>query len=225
MDIDGASITSVIVAPDVVQELITREDGSTIAYEIGEQFELFGLQFQVLPTTVDTPARQVDTEWTGNQLTTGRAYLLSSFLSSTVLFAWRIVRAAQERSYACQQLSATKGLGHVVISSHFQTNHLIDLIIFGSEHHNRRRGRATLSTQLTTDLQTIHTWEHDIQNNQIRNLTPCRIQCAAAISRRHDAIACLLQIIGNGLHQNCLIVHHQDFASHDSLLHINRNVR
>ena len=57
-----------------MQELVTREDGTAIASKIGQQLELFGLQFQVLSTAIDTPTSQVNTQrWAYKQLAIGRA--------------------------------------------------------------------------------------------------------------------------------------------------------
>src|SRR5689334_1504752 len=53
MHINGACITRVIVAPDIMQQLVTSQHSPTITYKVGKQIELLWLQFQLLPPAMN----------------------------------------------------------------------------------------------------------------------------------------------------------------------------
>src|SRR5579883_1771974 len=59
MDVDGARITGIVVAPDILQELITRQHGAAILHQAAQQFKLLGLQLYLLAAAGHAPAIQV----------------------------------------------------------------------------------------------------------------------------------------------------------------------
>src|SRR5256714_12557683 len=80
MHVHGSCISCVVVAPDIVQQLVTRQDRATVTHKVGEQLELLRLQFDFLASTIDTTPGQVDAQWTGHQLAIGPWYFAPCIL-------------------------------------------------------------------------------------------------------------------------------------------------
>src|SRR5258708_5309889 len=80
MNIDGACIPRIVIAPDVMEQLVACEHGAAVAHEIGEQFKLFWLQLQVLPAANDPSASKIDTQRSSHELTFGWSRRLTILL-------------------------------------------------------------------------------------------------------------------------------------------------
>src|SRR5438132_1439838 len=71
--------------------------------------------------------------------------------------------APQNRADASNQLLRIKRLGQVIVRAHFQTQHAIQRITFGSQHQN---GNARLSANPAQHIKTVYAGHHHIQYNQ-----------------------------------------------------------
>src|ERR1700730_3267015 len=80
MDIDGARISRVVITPYVVEQLVAGQNRASIAYKVGQQIELFGLEFQFLAAAIDTSPGQVDAQGTGYQFAIGTRNLAACLL-------------------------------------------------------------------------------------------------------------------------------------------------
>src|SRR2546425_13333375 len=93
--IDSTGVADIIIAPDVLEQLIASQHGSTVAYEVGQQIKLFGLQFHLLTTAEDAPPSKVNAQRTGYQFTTRASDLGGCLLSSTLFTRGGVIGAAQ----------------------------------------------------------------------------------------------------------------------------------
>src|SRR5690348_13391028 len=139
MDIDGAGVACVLVAPDFMEQLVAGQHGAAIAYQADKQIELLGLQFEILTAIVDPPASEIDAQWTCNKIASARA----AFWLTLRVFGWRmffaggwIVGPAQESTDAGEQLPASEGLGHIIVGPNFQANDLINFVTSGCQHND-----------------------------------------------------------------------------------------
>ena len=60
MDVHGARLAGVVVAPDLLQQLVAGEDLARVAHEEREQLERLGLDRDSLPVAQDAVSGEVD---------------------------------------------------------------------------------------------------------------------------------------------------------------------
>ena len=69
---------------------------------------------------------------------------------------------------ARQQLAQAERLGHIIVGSQFQADDFIQLLTLGRQHENGRVAAA--DAKLPADVIAAETWQHHIQNEQMRTL-------------------------------------------------------
>src|SRR5690606_29535940 len=85
------------------------------------------------------------------------------------------LRAAQNGAYTGDQFAWGKGLYDVIISPDFQPNQPIHLLCARGEHNDRHAGFAT---QCPRHINTIHTREIEVEDNEVGLLLTSRGQRA-----------------------------------------------
>src|SRR6266702_7769920 len=91
MHVDGTCIACIVIAPHIMQDLITCQHCSPVAHEVGQQLKLLGLQLMLLPPAYDTSSRQVDAQGARYQFAIDTWRLFSCRLRWTFFTLGRIL--------------------------------------------------------------------------------------------------------------------------------------
>src|SRR5579863_3916181 len=115
MDADGLLLALEVVAPDFIEQRLSRNDAAVILHEDAKQSELFGRQSHALPPNRQLLARRVE-----NDLAESDRLVVSGRNG---------VLAAQSRLHAREKLVQSKRLGNVVVRAQLERQNLVDLLI------------------------------------------------------------------------------------------------
>ncbi|MCY1420817.1 hypothetical protein D9M71_364520 [compost metagenome] len=127
--------------------------------------------------------------------------------------AWRSNRrraafrgAAQYRTYPGQQFPGVERLAQVVVSAHFQPYHAVDQLIHGGQHDHRHR---ILLAQALTECQPALPRQHQVENDQVRQLALDRCPHRRAIGGNLDFITLLHKEFLQQCEDLKVVVHNQ----------------
>ena len=115
------------------------------------------------------------------------------------------------RLHFCDQNAGREGLLDIIISPKAQPPDLVDLRPLCRDHHDRD---VELIAELSTDLKTIHTRQHDIQKDQIILAGQCFRQPLYPIDFHRHLISADLQIILLDK-SNVFIIFDDQYTCHD----------
>ena len=129
MDIDGAGLAEVLVAPDLFEQLLPREDDALVLGELLEQFELLVAQRQRRAVEPDFASIPVEVERSDGDATAtaGGVARLRSGQGGP----------AQDRLDARRQLARMKRLAEVVVRPEFESDDAVDVLGAGGQHQDR----------------------------------------------------------------------------------------
>ena len=142
------------VAPDPVQQLVPGENHVLVFQEHLQNLVFLQRQRHVLSIHPDHMASRAHIQRAHRIL---RLALLPS-------------GAAQQSPHSSQKLHHPKGLGHIVIRSCIQPNHLIIFRSLGREHHHRNPLPGASRPDFPENLQAVLLRKHDVQHNELGNL-------------------------------------------------------
>ena len=178
MDIDGAAVAEIIKAPDLVEQLIAREDAVRAGGQMVKEFHLLGRRFDALAVNDEFKRVKIDDQLVEDQ---------ASGLRLVVLTA----RAAQNSLNSRQQFLHFKGLGEIVIRALLESLHLVVCFALCCEHDHR--GLAVLPDG-AQDVPAVHHGQHDIEQHQIGPKLPKQVNALSAIGGDPGVVALFFKI-------------------------------
>ena len=156
MHIDRAGIARILIAPDVVQELLARKDLVRVGGDKVEEFKLFRRHFDRAPLIADSVVREADLQILA-------AHYIRVGADGRGSFLWPV--AAQHGADARDQFLRLEGLYDIVVGAELEPEHLVKDLSLCREHNDRRLG--TLSN-LATYLVAVDMRQHEVQEHEIR---------------------------------------------------------
>jgi len=120
--------------------------------------------------------------------------------------------AAQHRVDAGQHLLHLKGLGDVVVRSHFETGHLVLQLALGGEHDDGDLGGLP---DLFAHGPAVHAGQHDVQQDQVGLELVELVQPGQPVAGDLALHLLLFQIDAQQVGNILVIFHNQDFGRHD----------
>ena len=109
---------------------------------------------------------------------------------------------AQYGPEASQQFAGVKGLCEVIVGAKLQAEDPVDVVAFGRQHDGRDIAHAT---DLLQDIEPAHTWQHDIEYDEVEVAGPQRFDTLFAAQARDDSQVVRLEILLEHLAQ-CPVV-------------------
>src|SRR5678809_1730733 len=83
------------------------------------------------------------------------------------ILLWHRLLSAKQRPDSRNELAHAEGFGDVVVGAEFKSNNAIGLVAACSENQYGCTGILLVSSQLTADLEPIHSGKHQIQNHEV----------------------------------------------------------
>ena len=112
---------------------------------------------------------------------------------------------------AGQNLLHLKGLGNIVVRSHFQTGNLVLQLSLGCEHDNRRLGGFP---DFPAHCPAVHPGQHDVQQHQVRLELAKLLYPHQAVSGQLTLHLLLLQIDAQQVSDILVVLHDQNLDRH-----------
>ncbi len=174
MDVHGAGVADVFIAPDVAQQRFARLQLARVAHEIDEEIEFAALQLQRRRAAQRPMRSNVHQQVAGRQL------------------QWRLadrgahVRAAQLRFDPRQQLVHAERLGQIVVGADLQSDHLVDFLVTRGQHqdrHMRHRRIQRVRPHRAAQLQPVQARQHQVQYHQLRRVAANHLERLDAVGR------------------------------------------
>ncbi len=162
-----------------------------LAGERREQLELGARQRNQPPGHLSPEAGNVEDDVAGPDHVAGR----------------RASVTAQDRAHASDELTWTERLGHVVVGTQLEADHLVGLVIAGGEHDDRDPGVAS---EATRHLEPVEPRKPEVQHDQVGALGPGAHQCLRAIASGGHRETRPLEVVADELHDLRLIVDDED---------------
>jgi len=109
------------------------------------------------------------------------------------------------------QLARAERLDHVVIGAHPQPANAVGLFAPSGEQNDRHGGRG-VATQATTDLDSVHARQHDVQDDQVWRAIAIERDCQSAdpVGGRNDAEPLTDQVALEHVDDDRFVVNDQD---------------
>src|SRR4051794_25462089 len=168
VDVDRAGLAGVVVAPDLLEELVATDDLPWMAEEEGEQVEDLRLYREDLAVPEHAMAREVhldppelDDRW---ELRRSR----------------RPLAASEDRANPCRELAGAERLRDVIVRAELQPDDLVDLRITRREHHDRH---ARFSPNLARHFEAGKLRQHEVEQDEVRRGGAGPLPGSAAVSR------------------------------------------
>ncbi len=113
----------------------------------------------------------------------------------------------QHRAHAGDQLAQTVGLGDVVVGTHLEAHHGVDLAALGRDHDDRH---PALGPQLAADVDAVHLGQHHVQQHEVGAGGVEDVQSLGAVARHLDEEALALQTDDEGFDEGLLVLDDED---------------
>ena len=193
MHVDGAGIAGEGVAPDALEQLVTREDEPAVVEQLPEKIELLRRELDLLIADVDLAAAGVDMEVAVANL--------RGFRSRTSRR-----RPPQDRLHPSDELTRVEGLGHVVVGPDLEPDDLVDVLVTCCQHQDRD---VTALPDPSADIHPVHVRKHQVEDDQ-RGLFHLYLrQRVPAGAHRLDPVARVLQVKRDEGCNRDLVLDHQ----------------
>lgn len=98
----------------------------------------------------------------------------------------------QQALHPCEQFARVEGLGHIVVRTDLQSDHLVN-IVAAAGHENDADGRIA-RPQVTRKRQTVLAWQVDVEQHHIDPLSRHALPQPLAIVRRQRPVALLREV-------------------------------
>jgi hypothetical protein len=203
VNINRAGTTIELPTPDPLQNKVAGESHTAIVGQKEKQIIFFRSEHERLPIEQSLVADVVEGKVVEDQSTLGGVLLACGHLLSDK------THASQRRFHPRQELSHAERLGDVVVCAHLQPHYPIHLVGASSEHDD---GHVHLASQDTAHLEAVQSWQHDVQENQVRVLEPRHLQGANTIRGGADLIALLGQVVAKRFQEGNFILYQQNLA-------------
>lgn len=194
MDVDQVLVTHPPLAPHSVDKRSTGEDHSRTMRQCREDIELGACQRDGLVPEEDLTPVEVKLEVSEPEALGGRANGRRSTWTS------------EHHGDARHQLSGTERFGHVVISPDRQPDQHVDLVGTCGEHDDVAVGEHA---QLTTDLNSVHTGQAQVEHDHIRVDGASKFQPTRAVVREVHLKAALAQVAAHELGKRAFVIDDQ----------------
>jgi len=153
--VEGASCAEVIVAPDVVEQAVTRKNFAGMSSEELKQFKFFCGKFFDRFAAAQLESFGID----------GGAADMEGIVS-VLVDGGSCAGATEECVDSCKEFADAEGLGDVVISAEVQSDDFVDFLTFRSQHENGRR--IFFGAELFAYVIPACAGEHDVQDDDGR---------------------------------------------------------
>ena len=150
MGVDRTGRDLGVVVPNLLKQYVSAEDLSAMVDEKAEELHFFGREAD----SVAVDAQVVGGEVNGD-VVEGVDLFVGLFL----------LGSPEQRTHSCVQLKERKGLGDVVVAAYVEAGELVDLFAFGREEQHR--ARVAPRTEPAADVEAVHTWKHDVENDEV----------------------------------------------------------
>ena len=151
-----SDITHRLHIPDFPEKLLLGKNPVRILSQKSQKIKLLGSKRRLLTIDPHTPGRLIDLN------TTDLDHIILMHIGTN-----QPVITLHMRLHTCNQLTWAERLGHIIIRAKTQSPDLIDIILLGRNHNDRR---ILLLTDLPADIKAIHLRKHQIQDDQIKLL-------------------------------------------------------
>ncbi len=122
------------------------------------------------------------------------------------------VGASKERLDPAHQLPQAERLCEVVVGAELQADDLVDLLVPGGQHEDRRlRPRGA---QPPEHLEPVHAGQADVEHDEVRGLVRGEVEAFLAGPRDRDLVALLLERVLDTARDRELVFDDQDGGSH-----------
>ena len=122
----------------------------------------------------------------------------------------RRLLAAEQRANARDQLPHAEGFRHIIVRSELKSNDAVGLFTSRREHQDGNARVSFVPPELAAYLKSVHSREHEVEDDQVRGFPPHFRQREAAVRHRANAKAFFLQVVTEQFHHVALI-----FESYD----------
>ena len=190
MHLEGLGTAGGVLAPDLLEDVLTGGDLPAGAHQDPEQLELPGRQLQLARADKGPVSGDVDPDLSGAEL------ILGGLSRGT----------ADLRPHTSQQLGQAEGLGDVVIGSGIQTDDEVGVLTAGGEHEDRD-GQA-LGPHLTGHVQAVDVRQPQVQDDDVggRDL----LEGAFTGAMGQDLVALASEGTGEGLGDGRIVFDEQN---------------
>ena len=196
MDIDGVGVGAGIIAPDVVHELLAREDAAGERRHLVEQHEFLLRQHHAL--AVDGDAERV---------------ALHHRAADDLTALARHLGAAQQRAHAQYHFPDVDGLDHIVVAAGEKAEAHVVKGVLGGDHHNGD-GRTALADR-AHKLVAVHLRHHDVGDDEIVIALLERNKRLLAVGDAEDSVTVFGEHVGEELAQLAVILRNENFEQSD----------
>ena len=201
VDVHGPGVSDVLIAPDLIEELLSCEHPVRGGRKEVEEFQLLRGHVDVLSLVGDRVVREVD----------DKVRILDDLVPGVpcggVLCGGRVV-AAKHRLDPGNEFLRVKGLLHVVVRPELQSQHLVEDLALGGEHDDRHLG---LLPDLPADLVAVLPGQHDVQENEVRLIGVEGDKRALAVGDDLRVVALLAHVERDQLRNVLIVIDDQDF--------------
>ena len=116
-------------------------------------------------------------------------------------------RPPQQRTDARAELADRERLRDVVVGAELEPDHLVELVVAGSEHDDRH---GALGPQALADLEPIEAREHDVEHDEIDRLGVELLERLLAVAGLDDLVAVAFEREREHRTHRVLVVDEQD---------------
>ena len=204
MDVDGAGLDIDVTAPDGIQQLFAAEDTTRVLHQVVEQAEFGGAEVDFLTRAADAVGDAVDDNVAVVEAVVGQAG----------------PDAAQDGADAGDQLGHREGLGHIVVGTGVEAADTVAFLAARRQHDDRHVAGLGLAANAPADLDSREFGQHPVQQHQIRQTFLDLEHALLAIGGDHDAVAFLLEVVGQQGRQGVLVFHNQNIGLHGHILRV-----
>ncbi len=191
--LDDVVLAVEVVLPDVVEDLLLRQDALGVEQEVAQQPELGGRQLDLVVAAPDLVAVLVHLEVAVAEAGVG---------------AVAAADAAQERPDAERQLLERERLGDVVVAAAHEARDPVVLgVARGQEDH---RDEVAGVAEPPADLEAVDVGEHDVEHDEVGGGRCCGDRARRAPRTRWRRVAHVAQGRREEIGDRGLVVHDQD---------------
>src|SRR5688572_26135893 len=150
MRVDRALTRGDAVAPDLLEQTCSPEDGAGCLCEPVEEVELSRGQVYVLPVAANAPSRGIDEE--------------RAEPDRPLLRPRGTVNPAKEGAHPGNELARAERLRHIVVSTDCEPDLEIGLGVPGGEHEHRHR---SVPLDAAANLEAVEPGQHEVEHDQV----------------------------------------------------------
>ena len=163
----GSGIANIFISPDMVKKLLSCKYLIWRGCQKIEQFQFFWRHIHLSAHIGDRIVGKIDRQ-----------------IRETYTFFIRVtgwltnLETAENGAYTGNQFLCVKRLDDIVVGTKFQTENFVKSFSFGRKHNDRNVG---IVTDFATDLITVDSRKHQIEQNQVRMKSIEFFQCLFSV--------------------------------------------